>query len=88
MKIFVFLSLMFLVLVSSIDERTYQSYQKEVESSYKELSSVMKSLSQSISDQTKQSDTIANKMKILSMKASLIEEYISNKNTKYVYKLT
>lgn len=79
---------MFLVLVSSTDERTYQSYQKEVESSYKELSSVMKSLSQSISDQTKQSDTIANKMKILSMKASLIEEYISNKNTKYVYKLT
>lgn len=82
MKLFILLSLIVLNVSFSKDyndDLTYQTYQKEIESSYDELSSVISSLSKSISEQTKQSDTISQKMNILSQKASLIENYISKK---------
>lgn len=82
MKVFILLSLIVLNCSFSKDyndDLTYQTYQKEIESSYDELSSVISSLYKSISEQTKQSDTISQKMNILSQKASFIEDYISKK---------
>ena len=80
MKLFILLSLIVLNCSYSKDsneELIYHKYQREVESSYNELSSVITSLSKSISEETKKSDIISQKVKSLSQKASLIEEYIS-----------
>ena len=80
MKLFILLSLIVLNCSYSKDsneELIYHKYQREVESSYNELSSVITSLSKSISEETKKSDIISQKVKSLSQKASLLEEYIS-----------